>query len=113
MGLGSGIRKKPIPDPGSRIQGSKSHRIPDLDPQHWLRECTTEYTHRAATADFWRTSHHDEKISPGWWGEGGGRVYAHPLSLYYHHVQSCRADKLPLFHLYLYVLCGVYNHVQQ
>jgi hypothetical protein len=24
----------PIPDPGSRIQGSKRHRIPDQDPQH-------------------------------------------------------------------------------
>ena len=37
MVLGSGIRKKPIPDPGSRIQGSKStqSRIPDPDPQHW------------------------------------------------------------------------------
>jgi hypothetical protein len=36
MVLGSGIRKKPIPDPGSRIQGSKStrSRIPDPDPQH-------------------------------------------------------------------------------
>jgi hypothetical protein len=22
--------------PGSRIQGSKRHRIPDPDPQHWL-----------------------------------------------------------------------------
>jgi hypothetical protein len=34
--LGSGIRKKPIPDPGLRIrvQGSKRHRIPDPDPQH-------------------------------------------------------------------------------
>ncbi len=30
MGLGSGIRKKPIPDPGA-----KKHRIPDPDPQHW------------------------------------------------------------------------------
>jgi hypothetical protein len=30
----SGIRKKPIPDPGSRIQGSKRHRIPDPDPLH-------------------------------------------------------------------------------
>ncbi len=30
----SGIRKKPIPDPGSR--GSKRHWIPDPDPQHWL-----------------------------------------------------------------------------
>jgi hypothetical protein len=29
MGLGSGIRKKPIPDPGTRIQGSKRYRIPD------------------------------------------------------------------------------------
>ncbi len=29
MDLGSGILKKPIPDPGSRIQGSKRHRIPD------------------------------------------------------------------------------------
>jgi hypothetical protein len=27
--LGSGIWKKPIPDPGSQIQGSKRHRIPD------------------------------------------------------------------------------------
>jgi hypothetical protein len=35
----SGIRKKPIPDPGSRIQGSKStqSRIPDPDPQHCLK----------------------------------------------------------------------------
>jgi hypothetical protein len=32
----SGIRKKPIPNPGSRIKGSKStqSRIPDPDPQH-------------------------------------------------------------------------------
>jgi hypothetical protein len=30
---GFGIRKKPIPDPGSR--GSKRHRIPYPDPQHW------------------------------------------------------------------------------
>ncbi len=28
----SGIRKKPIPDPGSK--GSKRHRIPDPDPKH-------------------------------------------------------------------------------
>jgi hypothetical protein len=35
---GFGIRdpgsEKPIPDPGSWSQGSKSYRIPDLDPQH-------------------------------------------------------------------------------
>ena len=37
MGLGSGIRKKHIPNPGSQIQvqGSKRHWIPDPDPQHW------------------------------------------------------------------------------
>ncbi len=42
MSLGSGIRKKPIPDPGvknapdpgSRIPDPRS-RIPDPDPQHW------------------------------------------------------------------------------
>jgi hypothetical protein len=33
----SEIQKKPIPDPRSRIQGSKRHRIPDPDPQHWAR----------------------------------------------------------------------------
>jgi hypothetical protein len=31
----SEIRKKPIPDPRSRIQGLKRHRIPD--PQHWKK----------------------------------------------------------------------------
>ncbi len=39
MGLGSG--KKPIPDPGVKKApdpGSKKHRIPDPNPQHWLRE---------------------------------------------------------------------------
>ncbi len=32
MRLGSGIRKKTIPNPGSR--GQKRHRIPDPDPKH-------------------------------------------------------------------------------
>jgi len=31
---GSGIRKKPIPDPGSRGQKGTRSRIPDPDPQH-------------------------------------------------------------------------------
>jgi hypothetical protein len=31
---GSEIRKKPIPDPGSRGQKGTGSRIPDLDPQH-------------------------------------------------------------------------------
>jgi len=32
--VGSGIRKKTYS--GSQIQGSKRHRIPDPDPQHWM-----------------------------------------------------------------------------
>jgi hypothetical protein len=50
---------------------------------------TTEYgTHRVAISAFWRTSHHDGKVNPGWWG---WEVHAHPppLSACYHHVQSC------------------------
>ncbi len=31
-----GIRKKPIPDPGSRDQKGTGSRIPKMDPQHWL-----------------------------------------------------------------------------
>jgi len=34
MGLGSGIRDPEKTYSGSRIQGSKRHRIPDPDPQH-------------------------------------------------------------------------------
>jgi hypothetical protein len=35
MDLGSGIRDPEKTYFGSRIQGSKRHRIPDPDPQHW------------------------------------------------------------------------------
>ncbi len=44
MDLGSRIRKKPISDPRSRIQGSKKHRIPDPDPQHWKRDLSIDIT---------------------------------------------------------------------
>ncbi len=30
------VQSRIFPHPGSRIQESKKHRIPDLDPQHWL-----------------------------------------------------------------------------
>jgi hypothetical protein len=36
MGLGSGIQDPEKTYSGSRIQGSKRHRIPDPDPQHCL-----------------------------------------------------------------------------
>jgi hypothetical protein len=35
---GSGIRNKPIPDPGSRGQKGTGSRIPEPDPQHWKAE---------------------------------------------------------------------------
>ncbi len=35
MGLGSEIRDPEKTYSGPRIQGSKRHRIPDPDPQHW------------------------------------------------------------------------------
>ncbi len=43
----------------------------------------SQSTHRVVIADFWRTSHLDGKISPGWWGwEGGGGVHARGLQFY-------------------------------
>ncbi len=39
--------------------------------------CNPWSTHRVANATFWRTFHHDGKISPAWWGRG-----MHPPSLY-------------------------------
>jgi hypothetical protein len=39
MDLGSGIRKKPFPDPGV-----KKHRIPHPDPQHWIKQVIPEPT---------------------------------------------------------------------
>ncbi len=42
MSLGSGIRNKPIPDPGSRGQKGTQSRIPDPDPQHWKSRKTVE-----------------------------------------------------------------------
>jgi hypothetical protein len=45
----------------------------------WVQSLSSQSTHRVATVTFWRTFHHDGKISPGWWGWG---VQAHLLSLY-------------------------------
>jgi hypothetical protein len=72
------------------------------------RSCRSQSTHRVATATFWRIFHHDGKIS--WWGWG---VNAHPpltiFTITYKvavYAQAERADTLPLFHLYPYVLYG-------
>ncbi len=45
----------PIPDPRSR--GSKRHRIPDPDPQHWLHLTEPRGTLLSSTAPYWATLH--------------------------------------------------------
>ncbi len=43
----------------------------------------SQSTHRVASATFWRTFHHDGKISPAWGGWAWVRVdTAYPLSLH-------------------------------
>jgi hypothetical protein len=52
MGLGSGIRKKPIPDPGSRGQKGIGSRIPDPGPQQWVQglgSCDLQHILRTGT----------------------------------------------------------------
>jgi hypothetical protein len=81
---------------------SRLCRVETVDPE----EQPIKLHSQSTLADFWQTFHHDGKISPG----------THtPFHSIYHHVQSCsaryasaeRADTLPLFHLYPYVLCGL------
>jgi hypothetical protein len=43
---GSRIRMLTFSHPGSRIQGSKRHPIPDPDPQHWLHRVTGDMVTR-------------------------------------------------------------------
>ncbi len=66
--------------------GSRGSWCSSSWPSHcfWITCCSplwvsSQSTHRVATAAFWRTFHHDWKISLGWWGWG---VNAHPLLLY-------------------------------
>jgi hypothetical protein len=40
MGLGSGIRKKPIPDPGSREKGNGSATLESSTKQNEIPSCT-------------------------------------------------------------------------
>ncbi len=44
--LGSEIRDPEKTYSGSRIQGSKRHRIPDPDPQHWIKHRNAPVRHR-------------------------------------------------------------------
>ncbi len=39
-GFGTGFLSIPDPGPVSRILGSKKHKNPDPDPQHWYRYLT-------------------------------------------------------------------------
>jgi hypothetical protein len=73
--------------------------------------CMPQSTLRVAMATFWRTFHHDGKISPAWlWGGG---VYALPLSLYLPsranfvvYTLQLRGQIHPISPLPLFVLCG-------
>ncbi len=70
----------------------------------------SQSTHRVAIADFWRTSHHNGKISPGWlgWGPCAHPPPSQPNTITYKvavYAPAERADTLyvytlPLFHLY-------------
>ncbi len=72
---------------------------------------TSGVVHRVATATFWRTLHHDGKISPGFVREGSA-LHTHPLSLYLPvpaRTKLWRTLQLrghPISPLPLYVLCG-------
>ncbi len=77
-----------------------------------LRVVSTEYTEWQRPL-FWRTFHHDGKISPGCWGRGGVHTHSHSLQYIYHRVQSCCVGSSwegrytpPISSLPLYVLCG-------
>ncbi len=79
--------------------GSTSTSMQRRHSEHALRP--QKSTHRLAIADICRTSHHDVKISPGWWG---WEVHAHPpfSLLPSRRKLQCRscweADTLPVFH---------------
>jgi hypothetical protein len=83
----------------NQIQMKQSDLGKSLDPS----------AHRVAIADFWRTSHHDGKISPGWWGGGGVERPPPftPLTIKYKvevYAPAERADTLNLLISTLYVL---------
>jgi hypothetical protein len=48
---------------------------------NWKYVQDAELTQSGNRRFFWRTFHHDGKISPGWWGWWGGEVHALPLSI--------------------------------
>ncbi len=60
MGLVSGIQDAEKIYSGSRIQGSKRHRIPDPDPQHWIKHSFLLMLPKVICANI-----HDGKIVTG------------------------------------------------
>jgi hypothetical protein len=71
-----------------------------------LRVVPTEYTEWQRPL-FWRTFHHDGKISPGWWEVGDARPPSFTISTIAYRVvvyaPAERADTLHLFLLYPYM----------
>ncbi len=70
-----------------RAQGMR----PSTDQlQGWaVRLSQTQSTHRVEMTTFWRTFHHDGKISPAFWGRGEFTVTPTPFHYIYHHAQRC------------------------
>ncbi len=69
--------------------------------------------HREATTAFWRTFHHEGKISPDWWGGGGTPTpfYLHlpsPVKLQLRSSWVCRHTNPFSSLLCKYVLCALY-----
>ncbi len=69
--------------------------------------------HRVATVIFWRTFHHDGKISPGWCGEGGARPPAFTkctiTNKVVEYAPAERTDTLPVFLIYPYMYSVVFT----
>ncbi len=71
--------KKEVPfRPGDSVVAAKNRHRGVRTHQTWGGP---QSTHRVAIADFCRTSHHDGKISPGWWAGGALPLPIQPTTI--------------------------------
>ncbi len=96
------------------MSGTSSELGPPT-PSPRKRVCLPHRVHRVVTAAFWRTFHHEGKISLA--GEGGGcTALCTPTPFHYFHHSKVAvyapaewADTLTLFHLYQYSICTLWS----
>jgi hypothetical protein len=98
MGLGSGIRKKPIPDPGSRGRKGTISQIPDQDPQHWLAYVVMNFFSFKWTRKQTVTSRGVETLEDKMWPMFGTLVDERLFSLIAHESAAFHATHEPLRH---------------